>query len=112
MKKLDLNFVKGDTFSFSFEVSGLTDDLASAYFSCKESEDDSTNYSFQKSLSNGITKLETGIYQVRIAPEDTASLEAGTYYYDLELGIGSDIFTILKGKLVLEQDITISSGGN
>ena len=103
-KNINLCMVRGDTLAFSFEVEGI-DTLDTAYFSCKANADD-TEYVFQKSLSDGISVVETGKYRVRVAPEDTSNIEIGSYYYDLEIGANSDIFTILKGILKVEQDVT------
>ena len=61
---------------------------------------------FQKSLDDGITKQGTGVYLVRISPEDTQEIDAGEYYYDLVIGVNGDVFTILKGILVIEHDVT------
>lgn len=98
------NMVRGDTLSFGFEIQG-TEQLDTAYFSCKTDAYDS-EYVFQKSLNDGITAAGNGKYRVRVAPGDTADIEAGTYYYDLEIGENGDIYTILKGKLKIDQDIT------
>lgn len=103
-KNINLCMVRGDTLAFSFEVEGI-DTLDTAYFSCKANADD-TEYVFQKSLTDGISLVETGKYRVRVAPEDTSNIEVGSYYYDLEIGANSDIFTILKGVLKVEQDVT------
>lgn len=103
-KNINLCMVRGDTLAFSFEVEGI-DTLDTAYFSCKANADD-TEYVFQKSLTDGISLVETGKYRVRVAPEDTSNIEVGSYYYDLEIGANSDIFTILKGILKVEQDVT------
>jgi hypothetical protein len=50
--------------------------------------------------------VDIGEYAVRLAPEDTQSLEVGRYYYDLQVGNGSDEFTILRGILNLVYDVT------
>lgn len=107
----NLRMVRGDTFAFGIEITGLNQDLDSAYFTCKENYDDETPI-FQKSLSDGIEKDEetstedTYYYKVRVAPEDTYNVEAKNYYYDLEIGANSDIYTILKGILRIENDVT------
>ena len=104
-KDIKIKKVRGDTIAFGVSITNLDQDLSSAYFSCK-TDPDATGYIFQKSLSNGITKVETGKYRVRVAPEDTHDVEPGTYYYDLQIGLNGDIFTVMKGKLILESDIT------
>lgn len=103
-KNINLCMVRGDTLAFSFEVEGI-DTLDTAYFSCRANADDE-NYVFQKSLTDGISLVETGKYRVRVAPEDTSNIEVGSYYYDLEIRKNSDIYTILKGVLKVEQDVT------
>lgn len=103
---LNLEMTRGDTKLFAVNIVNLTDqDLDTAYLTCRQSADDD-EYVFQKSLEDGITKVETGKYRVRIAPEDTKDLDLGTYYYDLEIGVGEDIHTITKGKLQLTYDVT------
>ena len=82
-KNMNLSMVRGDTLAFSFEVEGI-DSLDTAYFSCKANADD----------------------DAYVAPEDTSNIEIGSYYYDLEIGVNSDIYTILKGVLKVEQDVT------
>lgn len=106
-----ITMTKGDTLSFGLELydengEALADDLTSAFFTCKQNFTDSVNL-FQKSLGNGITKADDGVYIVRIAPEDTSGAKAGKYFYDLQISIDSDVFTILKGVLEIEQDVTI-----
>ena len=100
----NLSMVRGDTFAFGFEVVGV-DHLDTAFFSCKINADDEI-YVFQKSFNNGITDAGNGKYRVRVAPEDTENVEVGSYYYDLEIGKNGDIYTVLKGRLKIEQDIT------
>jgi hypothetical protein len=105
-----ITMTKGDTLSFGMQIDGLDgEDLESAYFTCKESRSDVANV-FQKSLGAGISKIDDGEYVVRVAPEDTADVEAGKYFYDLEIGINNDIFTVKKGVLELEEDSTKRGG--
>lgn len=112
MEDMNISMVRGDTLAFGIELYeegendelvAFTQDLDSAYFTCTKTFDDNV---FQKSLEDGITKLEDGQYVVRIAPEDTENLEPGKYFYDFEVGVNSDKFTILKGVLEIERDVT------
>lgn len=108
----NMKIIRGDTLSFAIEYSfddETTQDLETCYFSCKRNADDE-EYVFQKSLSDGISKVSDGQYRVRVAPEDTEELEAGNYLYDLEIGLNGDKFTLLKGILRIETDVT--RGGN
>ena len=61
---------------------------------------------FQKSLTDGITKIDDTTYRVRVAPEDTNGVAAGKYAYDLQIGVGTDIYTLLMGNLTIVQDVT------
>lgn len=101
-----ITMTRGDTLSFGLEVEG--DALDTAYFTVKKSFSDETPV-FQKSLGttvDGITLIEEGKYAVRIAPEDTENLEVGKYYYDLQIGVNGDVFTVKRGILELEADVT------
>lgn len=104
MKK-NFDLIRGDTLMFTIKIENLEEDLNSCYFSCKKSITDE-NYTFQKSLNNGITKEELGKYTVRVAPEDTQNIEIGQYIYDLQIGIGDDIYTVMNGSIIIEHEIT------
>lgn len=104
MAEQRIQMVRGDTLSFAVEFVGLTQNLVSAYFTVRAAHD--SEVLVQKSLSDGITKISTGKYRVRVAPADTASLTPGGYVYDFQVGIGSDIYTPLYGYLVLIDDVT------
>lgn len=101
---------RGDTLSFGIQVydeSGAPfgQDLERAYFTCKSNRSDA-RFLFQKSLSDGISKVGQGAYTVRVAPSDTANAKPGKYFYDLEIGCNGDVFTVMRGVLELMQDVT------
>lgn len=106
----NLEMIKGDTLAFGIEIEfdESPQQLSNAYFSCKNISDEEPL--FQKSLNNGIeyvNQIDNKLYyRVRIAPQDTKKLEIGRYYYDLEIRINSDVFTILNGILNIEKEIT------
>ena len=110
--KNDIRHVKGDTLSHPIVVEGLGQDLDGVYFTCRESLNDDSELIFQKSLNNGITYLyydeetDTRTYIVRIAPADTKDLQSGTYYYDEKIVVNGDMFSIMKGRFILEQNAT------
>lgn len=104
----NIKMVKGDTESFGFEIEGV-ENLDAAYFSCKRNSQDE-NYLFQKSLNSGITQRTANQYVVRIDPDDTALLEPGQYWYDLEISKNNDVFTIFRGVLELLPEITTPTG--
>lgn len=100
-----INMARGDTLSFGLEFSGLGQDLDSAFFTVKKHALDEEPI-FQKSFGFGITQDSENTYIVRIAPEDTAELDAGQYAFDLQISANQDVFTIMLGVLVLSQDVT------
>lgn len=100
-----IDMVRGDSLSFGLEFEGLGQNLDSADFTVKKDDSDATVL-IHKDLSDGISKTEDYKYIVRLAPEDTADLDAGYYHFDMQIGVNSDIFTIMLGILVLEQGVT------
>lgn len=100
-----IDMVRGDSLSFGLEFEGLGQNLDSADFTVKKDDSDATVL-IHKDLSDGISKTEDYKYIVRLAPEDTANLDAGYYHFDMQIGVNSDIFTIMLGILVLEQGVT------
>ncbi len=104
MEYQNITMFRGDTLCFNAEVFDTDGDpviLDSASFTCKKSV--TSDNTFKKSLNNGITQTDS-IITVRVAPEDTKDVEAGNYYYDFEIGVGDDVFTIMSGMLTIEQD--------
>lgn len=108
--KKDINHVRGDTFSIGLKIEDFEQALDNVYFTCRDSLSDDSNLLFQKSLGEGITLVEehghTYSYAVRVAPSDTRNIASGTYYYDMQININEDIFTVMKGKFIIEQDAT------
>ena len=100
----NLSMVKGDSASFALEMESYEFDLSHAFFTCRNGL--YGEQIFQKSLGNGIVKEADGLYTVIIAPYDTENVEAGEYYYDFEISYNGDVWTILKGILDIEQDVT------
>ena len=102
----NLTMVRGDTLSFDLVLSDLDGStVTSIFFTAKKKATDETPV-FQKSLGDGISLLEGSTYRVRVAPEDTAGVAAGKYAYDLQIGVLSDIYTVLMGTLQVIQDVT------
>ncbi len=99
-----IRLTRGDTLSFGFIIEGVTD-IDSAYFTCKKDYTDE-EILFKKSLGHGISKTDEG-YVVRVAPEDTEGAEIGKYFYDLQIGIGDDVYTVLKGVFEIEYEVTL-----
>ena len=105
--------VKGDTFSCALKIEDLGEDLDSIYFSCRDGQNDDSELLFEASLDNyGISLIDYDAekdirtYGIRVAPEQTKNLQIGTYFYDLRVGINGDVFTIMRGNFIVEQDAT------
>ena len=99
MATQNLTMVKGNTATMGIVLEDLNTDLVSADFTCKN--DKNGEIIFQKTLGNGIEKRETNIYSLRIAPEDTANIEAKDYFYSFTISANGDIFTFLRGTLTV-----------
>lgn len=103
----NIKMVKGDTLAFNVEVfdeAGNPITVDSAYMTCKKIPT-GEDFVFQKSLNNGIIQSD-GIMVVRVAPNDTKEVDAGEYFYDFQIGVEQDVYTIMIGTLSLEQNVT------
>lgn len=103
-----IKLTRGDTRGFNFTIKDKEGDeptLDAVYFSVKENPD-ASEYVFQKTLGDGITPLSGGGYYVKIEPDDTKDLAKTKYFYDLEVNIGDDVYTPLKGQLEIKWDVT------
>ncbi len=111
MTKYDMTMVRGDTLVFFFKINELSSNrVDSLTFTCKAS-DTSEEKIFQKTIGDGITLVdsEENLWKVRVAPEDTAGVSGQSkyaYVYDIQLGVGEDIYTPIKGKMTIIQDVT------
>ena len=108
MTKYDMSMVRGDTLVFFFKINELSSNrVDSLMFTCKQNDTDDAEI-FQKTIGDGITLVdsEENLWKVRVAPEDTAGITGGKYVYDIQLGIGDDIYTPIKGKMTIIQDVT------
>ena len=98
------NIKKGDQFSFTVTFKNLTEDLTTFTFGLKLNYSDSTML-LTKTLGNGITKLETGKYQIDLLPSETDALNPNFYVYDLRMTLGSVVFTPLYGYLDIQETV-------
>ena len=111
--KNDIRHVKGDTYSSALTVEGLGQALDNVYMTCKDTLNDNSNILFEKKLNNGITQVEYDSehdirkYAIRVDPVDTKNIQAGTYFYDVQITINTDVFTIMKGLFIVEQEVTV-----
>jgi hypothetical protein len=107
MNDENITMVRGDTLAFNVEITDQDGEVIlvdSAHFTCKKNVTGAEKI-FQKSLGSGIIQSD-GLLTVRVAPEDTREVDAGQYFYDMEIGVGSDIYTLMIGTLSIQQDVT------
>lgn len=108
MEYQNITMVKGDTVAFNvivYDDAGEPVHVDEAYLTCKKNVNLLYNL-FQKELNSGITQESDGVMIVRIAPEDTIGAEIGNYYYDLQIVVGEDVFTLMIGTLTIGFDVT------
>lgn len=109
-KKLNLKNTRGDSMDpFIIEIPNSVD-VTAIRFTVKKSDKD-TVHLFQKNFDNGVVnETEDGddhqTFSVYLDPEDTYDLEPGKYVYDLQLVLGSDVGTLIKGSFTILSDTT------
>ena len=105
----NMEMTRGDTFSgFEFGIeddNGATLTLDAVSYTCR-TDPEATDTVFQKTLNNGITRGQDGMYRLKVEPADTADKPTGRYYYDLEITLQGDVFTPMKGRLNITWDAT------
>ena len=107
MEDENITMVRGDTLAFNAEIldeDGNAVTVDSADFTCIKKANGSENV-FHKSLGSGITQTDE-LLTIRVAPQDTKEVDAGRYFYDFQIGVGHDIYTVMRGMLTIEQDVT------
>jgi hypothetical protein len=106
MEYENITMTRGDTVAFNcfvFGKEGEPLEVDSVFFTAKERV--SGEEVFQLSLEHGIVQQD-GLISVRIAPEDTKDVPVGIYFYDFQIKVNDDVFTLKKGSLTLEWDAT------
>lgn len=108
----NIAMVKNDTLSFGFQIKGFEGQTPTEiYFTCKENPNN-TAALFQRNLETGINLVsydpesDTLTYEVRIAPSNTLNIDPGRYFYDLEIHVNKDTFTLMKGVLTIDWEVT------
>lgn len=103
----NMTMVAGDSLIFGIEIENIEDEVTSASFAAKGDLDEE-ELTFEKTLGDGIEYAGqsegAAVYNISLDPEDTEDLE-GQYYYQLKLGIGQEVYTVLKGILKIERSV-------
>lgn len=94
---------RGATFSFIITFKNLNQDVASMTFGLKEDYD--KTMLIEKTLGDGITKIETGKYKVDFSYTDIIGLDEGMYVYDLRYTIGDTPSIPLSGYVIVQDSV-------
>ena len=95
---------RGSTFSFIITFKNLNQDVTTMNFGVKEDYTDESLV-INKTIGDGITKIETGKYKVEFSTSDILLLEAGMYVYDLRYTIGDTPNIPLSGYIVVNDSV-------
>ena len=94
---------RGATFSFIVTFKNLDQDVSSMTFGLKEDYD--KEMLLEKTLGDGITKIDTAKYKVDFSYTDIIDLESGMYVYDLRYTIGDTPSIPLSGYVIVNDSV-------
>lgn len=94
---------RGATFSFILTFKNLNQDVATMTFGLKEDYDKAML--IEKTLGDGITKIDDNKYKVDFSYTDILNLEAGMYVYDLRYTIGDTPAIPLSGYVIVNDSV-------
>lgn len=94
---------RGATFSFIVTFKNLNQDVASMTFGLKEDYD--KTMLIEKTIVDGITKIDDNKYKVDFSYTDIIGLEAGMYVYDLRYTIGDTPAIPLSGYVIVNDSV-------
>jgi hypothetical protein len=97
-----IEMVKGDSLIFNFQLQGLEGARPSSVTFAAAHHYDEDPY-FTCTLEDGISledydaETDTLTYAVAVAPGKTKYMDVGRHYYDLQIIIGDDVLTLMRG---------------
>lgn len=94
---------KGDQFSFIVYFKNLDQNLTTLRFGLKEDYD--KPMLIEKSIGDGIIKIDTQHYKIDFSVSDSTSIPAGMYVYDLRYTIGDTPRTPLSGYVIFNDTV-------
>lgn len=116
----DIDIVKGDTLSFNFQLTGLklgTPAAKRPTFTFSVADEQSIFFTATSAHgeedADGITladyneSKDVATYVVYIAPTKTKTLDLARYYYDLQMELGDDVYTLMRGRFTLLREVTV-----
>ena len=113
MTDCSMTMVRGDSISFGVELleklddgsfAPMTQDIDAAFFTCQKNF--SSGAIFQKTIGNGIFKVNENTYVVQVSPSDTQGVTVGEYVYDFVIQLNGSRFTFLRGMLDIQSNVT------
>ena len=106
-----LTIEQGSTFQMQFrwKVDGAIMNLTGATAKMQLLRSYSTPVVFELSNTNSRILLggSTGIVSLELTPQETASIPAGTFVYDLEVSFGSVVRKLIRGTVVVVAEVTV-----
>lgn len=115
IKTIDYEFPRGDSFLMKkFRVNDVSGNVIKLletdklYFTVK-TDANSSEVLFQKRLDEGIELQDDGYYHITIEPEDTNTLDYGSYVYDIQIKRTEPknyVKTIINGTITLTEEVT------
>jgi hypothetical protein len=106
-----LTIEQGSTFQtqFRWKVDGSIMNLTGATAKMQLRRNYSTPVVFELSNTNSRILLggSTGVVSLELTPQETASIPAGNFVYDLEVSFGSVVRKLIRGTVVVVAEVTV-----
>ena len=106
MARLKINRGTTYTRTLNYKVDGVATTLvgATVRFTMKSSEYDSDATDTTAAIKKNVTSGDAnGVANIVLAPADTATLEPGTYYYDIKVeDAGLNVYKVDEGTITLD----------
>ena len=110
-KEFDLEFPRGDTCPLTLTLKDAEGNVLiptvgdEIYFTVKKNYN-SRDVVFQKKYTTGDLEVEDGLVKFVLKHNDTASLNYGTYVFDIQFKSGDFVKTLVLGTITLTNEAT------
>lgn len=95
-----LEMVRGDTLGLGLEFTNLDATIDEVVMTCRPAFGSGT-VTFSGSVTGGEVTVEGGRIYINIPPSATESVAPGMYVYDVQITVGSDVYTPMIGNLAI-----------
>jgi hypothetical protein len=104
---LDLTVVQGDSFaeSFTFAQSGSALNLSTYTGLAQVRLERSATSTLLATFSIGTASAATGVWALALTAAQTAALDPGRYWWELQWTVGSTVRTVLGGEFVVADQV-------